>query len=113
MNSQLLKGILEGCMLAIISQQAVYGYELSMKLLEDGLSVSEGSIYPVLLRLQKEGLIKGEMKKSSNGPNRKYYFLTNKGVKALEEFRTNWDGIKTSVDHILNKEEHYESERFN
>ncbi len=101
MRSQLLKGILEGCMLAIISRQTVYGYELSMKLRDYGLSVSEGSIYPVLLRLQKEKLIKGELRKSPNGPNRKYYYLTEEGAKALEEFRTNWEGIKTPVDRML------------
>ncbi|WP_260682023.1 PadR family transcriptional regulator [Alkalicoccobacillus porphyridii] len=67
----------------------------------DGLSVSEGSIYPILLRLQKEKLISGELKKSSTGPNRKYYFLTRDGVQALEEFRTNWVGIKVPVDRML------------
>lgn len=104
MQSQLLKGILEGCMLSIMSNQSVYGYELSMKLRNYGLSVSEGSIYPVLVRLQREKLIRGEMKKSPNGPNRKYYFLTEKGAEVLEEFRTNWEGIKISVDRMLRKE---------
>lgn len=104
-RSQLLKGILEGCMLAIISQQAVYGYELSMKLQDYGLSVSEGSIYPVLLRLQKEKLIWGEMRKSPTGPNRKYYFLTDEGTEALEEFRMNWEGIKAPVDRLLERED--------
>lgn len=56
LRSQLLKGILEGCILSIINQQPTYGYELSVKLQEFGLDdVSEGSIYPILLRLQKRG----------------------------------------------------------
>ena len=86
LRSQLLKGILEGCILAVISRQSIYGYELSVKLQEYGLIVSEGSIYPVLLRLQKEQLIRGEMKKSSTGPNRKYYFLTEQGDIGTRRF---------------------------
>ncbi|WP_164217133.1 PadR family transcriptional regulator [Virgibacillus sp. YIM 98842] len=105
LRSQLLKGILEGCILAIIENQTIYGYELSMKLQDYGLEVSEGSIYPVLLRLQKEKLIKGEMKKSPSGPNRKYYFITDEGIAALEDFKSNWEGIKVPVDRLLTKEE--------
>ncbi|MEH7134033.1 PadR family transcriptional regulator, partial [Priestia megaterium] len=56
LRSQLLKGILEGCILSIIQKETVYGYELSQKLQQYGLNdVSEGSIYTILLRLQKEG----------------------------------------------------------
>ena len=105
LRSQLLKGILEGCMLAIIENQTVYGYELSVKLQDYGLEVSEGSIYPVLLRLQKEKLIQGKMKKSPSGPNRKYYFITEEGLEALEEFKMHWEGIKVPVDRLLSKEE--------
>lgn len=105
LRSQLLKGILEGCILAVISQQSIYGYELSVRLQEYGLIVSEGSIYPVLLRLQKEKLIRGEMKKSPNGPNRKYYFLTEQGKLALEDFQAHWEELKIPVDRLLKEEE--------
>lgn len=105
LRSQLLKGILEGCILAIIKQETIYGYELSLKLQEFGLGVSEGSIYPILLRLQRENLIRGEMKKSPSGPNRKYYFITEQGEGALEDFRVNWEGIKAPVDRLLRREE--------
>ncbi|GIQ69055.1 PadR family transcriptional regulator [Xylanibacillus composti] len=105
LRSQLLKGILEGCILAVISRQSVYGYELSMKLQTFGLEVSEGSIYPILLRLQKEQLIRGEMRESPSGPNRKYYFLTKEGEQALSDFADNWESLKTPVDQILSKEE--------
>nr|WP_219914477.1 PadR family transcriptional regulator [Thalassobacillus sp. CUG 92003] len=104
MRSQLLKGILEGCILSVISRQSVYGYELSLKLHDYGLSVSEGSIYPVLLRLQKEKWIQGEMKPSPSGPNRKYYELTEQGEAALAEFKSNWEGIKKPVDALLEEE---------
>ncbi|MGP4072692.1 PadR family transcriptional regulator [Piscibacillus sp. B03] len=102
-RSQLLKGILEGCILATIEKEPVYGYELSVKLQEFELEVSEGSIYPILLRLQKEKLIRGQMEKSPSGPNRKYYYLTTEGQKSLEEFRQNWAWIKKPVDQILEK----------
>lgn len=105
LRSQLLKGVLEGCILAIIKRETIYGYELSVKLQEFGLEVSEGSIYPILLRLQKEKLIRGEMKKSPSGPNRKYYFITEKGNEALEDFRVNWESIKGPVERLLRREE--------
>ena len=106
LRSQLLKGVLEGCILSIIQQQPTYGYELSVRLQEFGLSeVSEGSIYPILLRLQKENLIKGTMQKSDFGPKRKYYHLTENGIEALHEFRTQWENIKHPVDRIIHKGE--------
>ncbi|ASA21784.1 PadR family transcriptional regulator [Paenibacillus donghaensis] len=105
-RSQLLKGILEGCILSVISKQATYGYELSMKLQEFGLfGISEGSIYPILLRLQKEQLIEGEMRASESGPKRKYYTLTAAGQAALAEFKDQWERIKGPVDRITGKEE--------
>lgn len=103
-QSQLLKGVLEGCILLIIAEKEVYGYELSQKLQEAGLtSVREGSIYPVLLRIQKNGFIRGEMKPSSSGPDRKYYTLTPKGRDALAEFDANWDQLVQTIEHLRRK----------
>lgn len=106
-RSQLLKGILEGCLLALIARETVYGYELAVKLQIQGIDVSEGSIYPILLRLQKDQLIVGEMRKSPSGPNRKYYQLTEKGEIALQAFRSNWDNLKRPVDQLLEQKEEY------
>lgn len=101
-RSQLLKGILDGCVLSIIEEGPVYGYELSKKLQETGLNdVSEGTIYPVLLRLQKNGLIRGEMRPSDFGPNRKYYFLTDDGVRALQTIIEEWQQLSTPVNQLL------------
>ncbi|WP_456279403.1 PadR family transcriptional regulator [Bacillus sp. AK128] len=101
-RSQLLKGILDGCVLAVIEKEPVYGYELSQKLLQVGLAdVSEGTIYPVLLRLQKNGLIRGEMQPSESGPNRKYYFLTESGQKALDNITEEWQQISKPVNKLL------------
>lgn len=104
-RSQLLKGILEGCILSIISRETVYGYELAVKLQQQGIDVKEGSIYPLLLRLQKEKLIHGEVRKSDSGPNRKYYTLTTAGEASLDAFRHNWNSLKHPVDQLLDKEE--------
>lgn len=102
LKSQLLKGILEGCILSIIKREPTYGYELSLKLQKNGLNdVSEGSIYPILLRLQKERLIVGVMKESVSGPKRKYYHLTESGETALLAFIHHWNGLKDPVDRII------------
>lgn len=101
-RSQLLKGVLDGCVLAVIEKESVYGYELSQKLLHVGLAdVSEGTIYPILLRLQKNGLIKGEMRPSDSGPNRKYYFLTEEGQEALQMITKEWEQISKPVNELL------------
>ncbi|MBS4210342.1 PadR family transcriptional regulator [Bacillus sp. FJAT-50079] len=101
-RSQLLKGILDGCVLAVIEKESVYGYELSQKLQELGLNdVSEGTIYPVLLRLQKNGFIRGEMRPSDTGPNRKYYFLTEAGQEALATITEEWEQISGPVNKLL------------
>ncbi|GIN20967.1 MAG TPA: PadR family transcriptional regulator [Bacillus bacterium] len=103
-RSQLLKGILDGCVLAVIEKEAVYGYELSKKLQDIGLQdVSEGTIYPVLLRLQKNGLIRGEIRPSDSGPNRKYYFLTDMGHETLATIIEEWNQITGPVNELLKR----------
>lgn len=106
LRSQLLKGILDGCVLAVIEKELVYGYELSRKLQQVGLSdVSEGTIYPVLLRLQRNGLIRGEMKPSESGPNRKYYSLTTAGEEALIVISEEWKQVSVPINALLWKGE--------
>ncbi len=105
-RSQLLKGILDGCVLAIIEEEEVYGYELSKKLQLEGLEdVSEGTIYPVLLRLQKNHFIIGEMRPSQTGPNRKYYYITEEGKLALEIIRKEWIQLAAPISKILGSDE--------
>ncbi|WP_078382432.1 PadR family transcriptional regulator [Sutcliffiella halmapala] len=103
-RSQLLKGILDACVMAIVEEQAVYGYELSQKLQKVGLpDISEGTIYPVLLRLQKNGFIRGEMRPSTTGPNRKYYFLTDDGKTELDRIANEWLLIAGPVSKLLQR----------
>lgn len=104
-SSQMLKGILDGCLLAIINKGETYGYEMIEKLELYGFRmVSEGSIYPVLLRLQKEGFVKSVMKESPSGPKRKYYTLTPDGEKEYLEFKKRWESLSVSVNKLVREE---------
>lgn len=104
-TTQMLKGILDGCLLAIIKDKEVYGYELADKLENYGFhSFSEGTIYPLLMRMQKEELVTSTLKKSTAGPRRKYYSLTLKGEKELEMFIKRWDNLQANVNNVLHHE---------
>jgi PadR family transcriptional regulator, regulatory protein PadR len=101
-NTQLLKGVLDMCLLSVISEEPSYGYEMVRKLTERGLDlVSEGAIYPVLSRLQRNGLIDGYLVASPEGPARKYYRIEPKGTEALEEWSTAWRGLVSGVENVL------------
>lgn len=112
MNSQILKGILEGCILKLIEKEPMYGYDIITRLHEFNLDmVSEGSIYPLLLKLQKSGYIKGTRIKSKQGPMRKYYSLTEEGLSYLKIYKDNWDRIDSAVNTIFLEDTHYETDR--
>ncbi|WP_087972822.1 PadR family transcriptional regulator [Oceanobacillus rekensis] len=101
----MMKGILDGCLLAIIKNKEVYGYELAEKLGEYGfLNFSEGTIYPLLLRMQKEQFVTSTLRKSTAGPKRKYYSLTEKGEEELERFTERWYHLQRNVNNVLNHE---------
>lgn len=101
--SQMLKGILENCILKIIKDKKCYGYEISEKLSEYGFdNISEGTIYPLLLRLEKNNLIDKEYVSSTTGPKRKYFFLTKLGEEELEQFFINWDELEACIRNLRN-----------
>jgi PadR family transcriptional regulator PadR len=103
--TQLLHGVLDMCLMSIIDEEASYGYEMVNKLRNRGLSLaSEGSIYPLLSRLQKQGMIEGYLVQSSEGPARKYYRISQPGRMALEQWRHDWVEFKNSVDEVLQGE---------
>lgn len=105
-KSQFLRGTLEGCILKIINDYEVYGYEIAERLKKYGLdNVSEGTIYPLLLRLEKNGFVDSVKKESALGPKRKYYNLSNLGKKELKNFYDNWEELRDSIDSIF---ENYE-----
>ncbi|BCN30339.1 PadR family transcriptional regulator [Anaeromicropila herbilytica] len=102
-KSQLLKGSLEGCVLQIINlKEETYGYEIAKILKDNGFTdISEGTLYPLYTRLQKNGLIKSTMKESNLGPLRKYYSLTDAGKEELSEFCESWKYLTEHVGNIL------------
>jgi PadR family transcriptional regulator PadR len=91
------------CLLAVISEQPTYGYEMARKLSERGLRlVSEGSIYPLLSRLQRQGLVEGYLVESPGGPARKYYRLAADGTVALRTWTDDWRKLASAVEGVLN-----------
>lgn len=100
-ESQLLKGVLEGCVLEIISKKSIYGYELIQSLKETGFDkIVAGTVYPLLQKLEKQGVIVGEMRPSPDGPDRKYFSLTTEGRERLEEFWNQWQDLIIKVERV-------------
>ncbi len=100
--AQLRKGTLELCMLALLSSGERYGYQIAQGLTDTaGLSVGEGTIYPLLSRLRREGLVEAQWRESPAGPPRKYYHLTPAGRQAFETQASAWKDITQAVDAIL------------
>ena len=98
----MIRGILEGCVLSIIAEGETYGYEIMNRLTEEGFrDVLEGTLYPVLSRLEKKGLIHCRRAKSPFGPVRKYYTVTEEGGAYLKDFKDNYRQITKSAERIL------------
>lgn len=101
-DSQLLKGILEGIVLKIISNGETYGYEILITLGKYGFEdLLEGTLYPVLTRLNNKGYVKCIKKESPLGPARKYFTITEEGLKKLEEFKEKYKEITENANKIL------------
>lgn len=100
-RSLLLRGVLDLCLLALLRDRPVYGYELTRRLAERDLLVAGGSSYPLLARLEKAGLVESESRPSDTGPPRKYYSLTPAGHDALSQGATEWLTVAASVTALL------------
>ena len=103
--TQLRKGMLELCILNSIKGTSLYGYDIVRKLRDiPSLVISEGTIYPILSRLKREGLLGTSIKESSEGPPRKYYELTEKGQNILRQMNEYWRDIKDGTDSLKGEE---------
>lgn len=101
-ETQLLKGVLDGCVLALINQGEIYGYELVQRLKAAGFTtIVGGTVYPLLQKLEKQGLIRGTLKKSPDGPDRKYFSLTESGQEYLIEFHKQWNNLVQKVENLM------------
>lgn len=101
-RTELLRGVLDLCLLAVIDDVPAYGYEMTRRLRERGLAtVGEGSIYPLLGRLERDGLVETYRAASNGGPPRKYYRPSGAGRLALAIGVGEWRAVRDSVDAVL------------
>ena len=99
--TEMLKGVLEGCVLEIISREPTYGYEITQQLRKLGFSdVVEGTVYTILVRLEKNQLVSIEKKPSEVGPPRKFYSLTDRGYKELHAFWHKWEFVASKINEL-------------
>ena len=98
---QIRKGLLEFCVLQIISNKEVYASEIIEELKNSKIIVVEGTVYPLLSRLKKSNYIQHNWKESTQGPPRKYYSITDYGLEHLKELVVSWSDINRSVKKLL------------
>lgn len=101
-SSNLRKGVLEYCVLAMIRGGEMYGLDIADGLQRRGLLTSEGTLYPLLARLRRNGLVETNWRESTQGAPRRYYTLTPEGRESLTVFTSVWKSFSTSVSDILN-----------
>jgi|SRR5689334_14744839 PadR family transcriptional regulator PadR len=100
--SQLRRGVLEYCVLSLLAREQLYGFDLVRRLGQvDGLVTSEGTIYPLLSRLRRDGWVSTSWVESETGPPRRYYALTTEGERALGAFIEDWSRFRDSVDQLI------------
>lgn len=100
MNIQLKKGVLELCVLSVLSRKDCYGYELISEISKH-IAISDGTIYPILRRLTNEGYFTTYLQESQEGPPRKYYKLTELGYSTKEDLAREWLNFQNSVNSII------------
>lgn len=97
--TEMLKGVLEGCVLEIIGQKQTYGYEITRKLNALGFAdVVDGTVYTILIRLEKNKLVNIEKKPSDMGPQRKFFTLNDAGREELQLFWKKWEFVASKID---------------
>jgi PadR family transcriptional regulator, regulatory protein PadR len=105
MISQLRRGVLEFCVLALLRDRERYSFDLVRALGDaESLVTSEGTLYPLLGRLRREGLVESSWRESEAGPPRRYYRITADGDAALRTFAGHWAGFRDSVDALIDVE---------
>jgi len=102
-QAQMRKGILEFCIMLIISQGKVYCSDILNELKQADLLVVEGTVYPMLTRLKNSGLLSYDWEESPSGPPRKYYSLTAKGKETLKQLLKTWAALDNSINSLVKK----------
>ncbi|WP_026877393.1 PadR family transcriptional regulator [Jiangella gansuensis] len=99
--SNLRRGALEYCILALIRDEERYGLDIARELADGVLMAGEGTLYPLLARLRKGGLVASSWQESESGPPRRYYRLTPDGRAALDAFEKTWPPFRDAVDRVV------------
>ncbi|HKT00695.1 MAG TPA: PadR family transcriptional regulator [Rugosimonospora sp.] len=100
--AQLRRGVLEYCVLSLLRDEERYGFDLVRRLGElDGMITTEGTIYPLLTRLRRDGRVTSRWAESESGPPRRYYRTSPEGVRALRAFTAEWQRFRNAVDECL------------
>lgn len=99
--TQLRKGLIEFCILNLLTRGESYGYEIlqSLEQIEE-LVVTDSTVYPILSRLRKDGYLKVQVKPSSSGPPRRYFSLTALGQQRVKEMNLYWSNLQTAIDRL-------------
>jgi DNA-binding PadR family transcriptional regulator len=99
--TEMLKGVLEGCVLEIISRNETYGYEITRRLNALGFTeVVDGTVYTILVRLEKNKLVEVTKKPSDLGPPRKFFALNDAGREELRKFWEKWEFLSSRIDEL-------------
>lgn len=99
--TEMLRGVLEGCILEIISRNETYGYEITRRLNALGFTdVVEGTVYTILLRLEKNELVEITKKSSDMGPPRKFFVLNDAGREELQRFWEKWEFVASKINQL-------------
>ncbi|MGB4135357.1 MAG: PadR family transcriptional regulator [Microbacterium sp.] len=100
-ETEMLKGVLEGVVLAVLAQRPAYGYEITASLRERGfVDIAEGTVYAVLVRIEQRGLVGVEKVPSEKGPPRKVYTLNAQGRQGLDEFWGTWSFLAERLEQL-------------
>jgi hypothetical protein len=104
LDTQIKKGLLDLCVLSFLIDKDMYGYEI-VQSISKSIEVSEGTIYPILRRLSKEGYFETYIVESNEGPARKYYRITALGIEFYKKQLNSWEKLKKGMDSILKRGE--------
>ncbi|MEK4510931.1 PadR family transcriptional regulator [Paenibacillus sp. FSL K6-2524] len=100
----MLKGVLEGCVLEIISRQETYGYEITRRLNALGFTdIVDGTVYTILIRLEKNKLVEITRKPSDMGPPRKFFTINDAGSEELLRFWEKWEFVSSKINELKEK----------
>lgn len=109
--TEMLKGTLEGIVLAILAGHPAYGYEITARLREEGFTdIVEGTVYALLIRLEQRGFVDVTKVPSEKGPPRKVYSVNTRGTEYLDEFWGAWNFLAGRIEHLRRRDDHPENE---